>query len=908
MKRERANRRWGAAGACIGASAVLAMGLVARPAFAVNWPARSFDNGRTAANTSETTLTQANVDWHQNVFGKLFDLPVDDSVYAQPLYIQGVTIGGSSVNVVYAATVNNTVYAYNADTGAFIWSKSLNNGFRAPTTAEISAGCTDLAWGKSGTANTGIIGTPVIDTSSSTLFVSVRTKETSGIVYRIYGLDITSGAVKKGPTVINPGTSSFTFNAQYENQRPGLALSGGVVYVGFAANCDQLPPGGTYRGWLVGYDSTTLVQTGWFASTGAAHTGDTGVQGGIWMGGNAPSFDSSGNVYIATGNGSFTSAPPGDYGMSVVKLGPRTLGALDSFTPSNWSALSANDVDLGSAGPSFLSGRSNRLIQIGKEGVLTLLSQSALGGLGGALQSFQATFSSGGGSVEVLNGTVNWVSPSATDPLNLYVWAEEDSLRAYRYRDSTGRFDTSAFAVQTSISAQGGVMSLSSNGSTSGTGILWAAAPIGDTNRTLYALNAENLNMLWSSTGYARDSILRGARYNPPTIANGKVFVGTFSHVVSVFGLRGNAHVTGYFDHRTTEAVFYTTAGGIQALSCGPGACWVQQNVDSTGNNGTMYPMTSFSDGSGSSTNGHLYYEGMGTFLSPLGVGELNGSPPSTANSTNISEFAGYSSVPESHASFWDGSVQHVFLAAGNGDGTLHEVYNNGSVFDQALPKCPYTEFGSSPRYVAAYWDGTVEHVIFDCINDVSPFPHELWETYFASGTWFTHAIASTANNGAAPSGQFAGGAFGGVQGILGIGPAGSNTLTYTSFASGIWKSVSIAAPSVSYNSTVVVYPDSAGLRFFFVGANGHVYSLSSPGVNNTFVDLKTSPGQSSLASGVTNSVPWTSDLAGFFDGTNDHVFFIGADGFVHEFYGNATSAFSSWFEHAIGTGSASLP
>jgi outer membrane protein assembly factor BamB len=877
-----------------------------------NWLSNSFDNGRTSANTSETILTQANVTAtaFNNYFGKLFEIPVDDTVYAQILYASAVPIGGSSVNVIYVATVNNTVYAFNADTGAPVWSSpaNLNNGFRAATTGDLSgSGCTDLSQFKNSlTANAGILGTPVIDPASSTLYAVARIKESSGVVYRLYAIDITTGALRKPGQLINPSNSNVTFSAAFENQRPGLAFSQGTVYVGFAGNCDI----GPYHGWLVAYNGSTLAQTGAFAVTGNARAGDPGSAGGIWMGGQAPAIDSSGNVYVATGNG--TMPPNGEYSESVVKLASRTLSVVDYFNPTNYATFDAEDEELGSAGPTLLPGR-NRIVQLDKPGILYLVNPSSLGHTSNALEQFQATVnndsSCGTDGFHVFSGPAAWVSGTGTDPLNLYVWGQCDYLRAYRYRDSTGQFDQTPFATSQNIlptPPRGGMMTISSNGTTAGSGILWATT--GEGTDTLYALNPATLQMLWSSNNSARDAFLFGSRYHPPMVANGKVYVGTYSHSISAFGLRANAHVTGYFDQHGTEAVLYPDVSqGASSLTCGPGGCWVQGTADANGNTAPVFPVTSFSDGSGSGTNGHYFFEEAGGFGTLAGIEEFNGAPPSSANITNVTNGSGYSAIPQSHSSFWDGSVQHIFVAAGNGDGTLHEIYQTPQLFDHAIPKCPYTEFAASPRYVTAYWDGSVQHVIFDCINDQSPYAHELWETY-NNGQWFTHAIASTANGGSAPYGQFAGGASGGKQGILGVGVAGTNKLVYTSFSGGVWSSVSISAPSLSHNSTVAVYPDSTGIRYFFVGANGHIYSLASPGSQNTITDLSVHPGQSSFATGTTNGIPWISDLAGFFDGTNDHVFFIGADGFVHEFYGRATDPFTSWFEHSIGTTKAFLP
>jgi outer membrane protein assembly factor BamB len=933
MKVERFIGRWNVARSSIGVAAALAVGIAlvvgggcssgadrskddehlgaTRSALGtVNWLSRGFDFGRTSANTFEGTLTQANVANNSFNFGKLFDLPVDDSVYAQVLYASAVRIGRSSVNVIYLATVNNSVYAFNADTGARVWSNepvNLNNHFQPPTTGNLNAGagCNDLSRDKqTNSARTGIVGTPVIDSGSSTLYVVTRILEGSGIVYRLWALDIATGNLKKNPgTLVNPGNANIAFNATYENQRPGLAFSQGVVYAGFAGNCD----GGPYHGWLVAFDGTTLQQTGWFATTGAARAGDLGAAGGIWMGGEAPAFDSSGNIYVATGNG--TMPPGGEYAESVVKLAPRTLAALDYFIPNDYakfgngatSGPNHDDEELGSAGPTFLPGR-NRVVQIGKLGILYLLSPSGLGGASNGIQEFQATVSQPGQGTDgfhVFGGPVAWVSDNPTDPVQLYVWSQGDYLRAYRYRDSTGMFDTTPFATtQGFISSLGGNLSLSSNGVTSGTGILWGATGIQP--QTLYALNPDNLSPLWSSNNYARDSLPAGSRFHPPSVANGKVYVGSFANAVSVYGLAAHAHVTALYANG--EFVLYPdTHGQFQALTCATGlGCWSQQTVNTGISISPQFPITSFGDG----TTGHFFFETFDGFA----LGEFDGRPPSSAAFTQLTNGVGYFATPQSHSSIWDGGNQHLFVVAEKGDGTLHELYKAGGTwFDHGIPQCSYSGVNGQPSYVTAYWDG-VQHAIHACVNPQTG-AQELWETY-NSGQWFTQPIASSASGGSVPYGQFAGASNGGVEGILGIGPAGTNTLVYTSFSpvTRLWSSVPITVPSLSYNSTVVAYTDSAGFRYFFVGANGHVYSLASPGGQNTVTDLSSSPGQSSLASGVTNSVPWTSDLAGFFDGTNDHVFFVGADGFVHEFYGAASSPFSQWVEHLIGSGSALLP
>src|ERR1017187_2947324 len=226
---------------------------------------RNYDNLRTNTNLSESILTQSNV--ASDYFGKLaLQFQVDDQVYAQVLYASAVNIGngGSPVNVAYVATANNTVYAFNADTGSLVWSMSLNNGGRPPKGSEGGGGCGDFSFFPGGSSDVGIIGTPVIDSSTNTLYVVAHTLESGNQVYRLWALDSTGGGSTKGKSkgnmVISPGTG---FSAAFQNQRPGLALSpnptgGASVYVGFAGYCDNAP----YHGWLVAYDGTTLKQTG----------------------------------------------------------------------------------------------------------------------------------------------------------------------------------------------------------------------------------------------------------------------------------------------------------------------------------------------------------------------------------------------------------------------------------------------------------------------------------------------------------------------------------------------------------------------------------------------------------------------------------------------------------------------
>ena len=506
---------------------------------------RNYNNQRTGANTSETILKQTNVTSSQ--FGKLFMLPVDDQVYAGVLYVAGLQIGGGTHNVIYVETQNNTVYAFDADTlGPPLWSRNFN-GIGVPSVnTELGATC--------GTyvdfhGNIGIVGTPVIDGTAGTMYFVTRDVENGNTVQRLRAIDITTGQDRSNsPQVLQgslPGTgdggTTEVFPSTYENQRPALALSQGVIYIAWASFCDSPP----YHGWIMAYNSSTLALITEISAS------PNGGGAGIWMAGAGPAFDSAGNVYYATGNGTFDGAT--DYGESLVKLSPSTLGVLDYFTPSTYNTLNTNDLDFGSAGPTMLPG-TNLIVQGGKTGIIYLTNLSNLGheasGDTQIPQFFQAVDLTirPGGTHHIHNASPAWISPQG---LNLYVWGENDFLHLYSFNTSTQTFNTTPVAngsILPPVGMPGGMMSLSSNGSQSGTGVVWASVPRnGDANHftvpgNLYAFNAENLSLLWSSTGTSQD-LLNFAKGSPPVVANGKVYVGSLSRFVTVFGLTSSGPV-----------------------------------------------------------------------------------------------------------------------------------------------------------------------------------------------------------------------------------------------------------------------------------------------------------------------------------------------------------------------------
>ncbi|HEY7500412.1 MAG TPA: PA14 domain-containing protein [Vicinamibacterales bacterium] len=506
------------------------------------------DVARTGANLTETLLTTTNVNVSQ--FGKLFERTVDDEIYGQPLYVPGLDIPGLGVrNVVFVATNNDSVYAFDADDPAAITPIWMNN-YTNPAAGIVPVSRTDVGQA-CGTyvdfaGRIGIGGTPVIDTASQTIYFVTRTKENGAFVQRLHALDVRDGSARPGsPLVIQAsvvGTgdgrdaqNNIAFNSRTHNQRAALLLDRGVVYVAWASYCDQ----GPYHGWILGYDAGTLQQVMVY------NTSPDGGLSGIWQSGGGLTADPAGNIYALTGNGSFNGDTGGrNFGNSFIKISPSgTL--VDWFTPYNWSFLNATDEDLGIQN-AMLVPNTNLVIGGGKEGVMYVVDRNNMGHVrsgnnGQIVQSFQ------GSTAARMNGApVYWNAP--TYGPSIYLWAAGDPLKVFRLVNGT--FQTPAAAQSTVLAAPGmpgAMLSLSANGNAIGSGILWAAmSRSGDANHTsqpgiVRAYDASNVTReLWNSQQNAgRDGVGLFSKFSPPTIADGKVFVATLSSKLVVYGLLG---------------------------------------------------------------------------------------------------------------------------------------------------------------------------------------------------------------------------------------------------------------------------------------------------------------------------------------------------------------------------------
>jgi hypothetical protein len=495
------------------------------PAFAAVFTQHN-DLNRSGANLNEPFLNTGNV--NTNAFGLLYTRPVDDQIYAQPLVMTNVTIPGKGIhNLLYLCTVNDSVYAYDAEDPAVslpYWQTNfLGPNVVAPANSDMTGACGGAYMDFSG--HLGIVGTPVIDPAAGTMYLVVRTKEfNTNFVQRLHALDITTGAERSNSPVIitatYPGTGPdsvnglITFDPQHEDQRPGLALVNGVVYISWSSHCDWTP----YHGWVIGYDATSLKQVAQWVDT------PNGTQGGIWMSGGAPAADPAGNLYLSTGNGTVDGA---DRGESFVRLtrnsGSTNLTLSSWFTPYNYQTLNNNDQDLGSGGVLLVPGTS-LLFSGGKGGVAYLVNRDNMGGLslGSAdtniVESFTVT------TDEVHGGPIWWDGPGAS---YAYIWPSSVYLQQYLFNSGLGTLITPPLAQSPTPAPggqPGGILALSANGTNAGSGIVWAVHQLGgDANQQvlpgiLHAYDAQNVtNELWNSEQLTtRDTVGNFAKFVPP--------------------------------------------------------------------------------------------------------------------------------------------------------------------------------------------------------------------------------------------------------------------------------------------------------------------------------------------------------------------------------------------------------
>jgi hypothetical protein len=488
----------------------------------------------TGANTRETTLNSSNV--NTSGFGKLCTYYVDGSVYAQPLYLPGVQIFRHGThNVLYVATMNDKIYAFNADEcGPPLWMRDLTDEMVGITPVPIDdiTNNNDLNL----VGNIGIESTPVIDLTENAIYLLARTKENGRYFQRLYKLDLQSGTDIARPAIIDASVNGSApdavagivhFDSKAGNQRPALALVGDKIVIAWASHEDLRP----YHGWVMTYDARTLRQSGVLCITP-----DTG-EGGIWQSGRGPTIDEAGNVYFEVGNGGWDGKR--NFGSSAIKLSLQgsVIAFEDYFTPYDYQTLNSRDADFGSTGPLLVPGL-NVLICGSKKGILYLLNPNSLGHMtpndGGALQILPVN----GG--RVMAGPAYWEGPPGP---TLFVWCETDFPKAYRFKGRLLEPDPYLKGKVASHGSPGGALTVSSDGAKAGTGILWAtisqrSADHGNALGVLYAFNAETLEEVWNSEqNPKRDRLGTLVKFVPPLVVNGKVYVPNYDNAVNVYGI-----------------------------------------------------------------------------------------------------------------------------------------------------------------------------------------------------------------------------------------------------------------------------------------------------------------------------------------------------------------------------------
>ena len=498
-----------------------------------------YNSWRTGANLSESVLTTRNVAGQH--FGKLFEREVDGDIYAQPLIKTGIVVPGVGMrNVVYVATVNNSLYAFDAETcGADkpLWRVGKEVFGEPVPKREVVDLAPNLEY-LNFDAKVGIVATPVIDADSGTIYVAAYSKNGNEHRFRLHAFDLASGREKKelnSPMVIEAsylgnGVGSVDGKIRFDPRkmlnRPALLLSEGTLYLAFTAHMDGEPKF-DYHGWIMAYDAKTLKQLA------VVNTTPDGIQGGVWQsGGGLAAEDREGTyplIYAVVANGSVGGR---NYGESLMQLYPGGLmSSKQVFTPNNHEYLNDRDLDLSTA--PLLIPDMPLAIACSKEGKCYVVDRSDMR----LVQEFAAGVNSYGGErpANIHGAPVIWRDNKGT--LRLYVWGEEDYLRAFQYSGQQFVPAGKSKVRAPEKSMPGGMLSISSNGSTEGSAIVWASVPLtGDANVAtvegiLRAFDAADIEKeVWnSSQNGPRDSVGMFAKFCPPVVANGRVYMATFA-------------------------------------------------------------------------------------------------------------------------------------------------------------------------------------------------------------------------------------------------------------------------------------------------------------------------------------------------------------------------------------------
>jgi hypothetical protein len=517
----------------------LASFFVAISSAQVNVLTANYDTDRTNSNNSETVLNPSSVSAQS--FGKLGSYPVDGEVYAQPLYVSGVSIGGQLHNVVYTATMHDSVYAFDADAvgaGAQLWKVNLGTSI-PPATLDF----------KDVNVEVGILSTPVIDIGRQAIYVVSDTLENGNPTFQLHALSLADGQeLDNGPVVIagsapgtGDGSQTVEFDAQDLLQRPGLALLNRELYIAFGSHADDPP----WHGWMFAYDAADLQhRLAIFCTT------PNGNGSSIWQSGRAPAIDDGGglkytrgserapqiqnqaSLYVATGNGDYDGIT--NFGESVLRLAPTSLAVVDWYTPDDWADLNDKDWDLGSSGVILIPG-TNLLVTAGKSGNVYVAPRTSMGHVA---PSNSATTQNVNVNVNGIWNTALWNSQSGP---TVYV-ADAFGGPLIALPISNGVVSPQPQSQTPAFPTTYAGISVTSDDGRDGSGIVWLTT--GDFSQTpapgvVTAFNAGDLTqLLWTSTNLPdRDAPGLFSKFTPATVANGRVFVPTFSSQLAVYGL-----------------------------------------------------------------------------------------------------------------------------------------------------------------------------------------------------------------------------------------------------------------------------------------------------------------------------------------------------------------------------------
>ena len=653
------------------------------------------DAARTGQNLTETLLSPSNV--NSTSFGLLFTLPVDGKVDAEPLYVPSLTISSVAHNVVYVATENDTIYAFDADTGGSpLWSKSV---LLAGETASDNRGCPNI------TPTIGILATPVIDLSSGphgTIYVAAMSKDNSGNYHqRLHALDITTGTEQSGwPITVQatypgngPNSSGgvLTFDPKQYSERAALAISNGVVYTTWASHCDADP----YNGWVIGYKETTQAQV----VLNLTPNGSSPQPGAIWMAGAGPAVDAGGNLFFLIGNGTFDTSlnvngfpSQGDYGNAFLNVSTTPgLAVADYFTMDSTVSESANDEDLGSGGGMLLPilndamGHPHELaVGAGKDGFAYVVDRNNMGKFNMSSNAVYQSFWLG----NPVYSSPAWFNNT------LYYGPIGSPITAYAFLD--GSFNTSSppsssHSFGFNCANTGATPSISANGSANG--IVWASDTPCDNSQNhqaavLYALDASTLTELYDSTQNTSENFGIGTTFPTLTVANGKVFVGA-STGVAVFGLLNCTYDTNQtVTSSTTFTISVTTGAGCSWSAVSNSSfITITGGASGTGNGTASFQLAPYA---GASRSGTLIVAGQRYTITQSGSDSLV-PPPSNPAPAN-----GSVGVPVSPTLRWTGS---------NG-ATSYNVYFGTSPTPPMVTSTAATSYapGSLIPGVTYYW------------------------------------------------------------------------------------------------------------------------------------------------------------------------------------------------------------